>query len=402
MIVVVMGVSGSGKTTIGTLLAEALGCGFLDADVLHPEANVEAMKEGRALTDADREPWLTAIHARLREHFDRGQSLVVACSALKHSYRRFLSHGISLTWVYLKGNPEVIRRRLNRRQNHFMSSGLLESQFRTLEAPSDAIVMDVEMPPETIVRQILIKLRDKPDIRIADDLKVLSQRVADEVVTIVDETVRRRGRCSLVLSGGSTPMTLHRLLATTYRARIPWSLIDVFWGDERYVPHDDSHSNYLMARKTLLDHVPCPAANVHPMPTHFPDPDDAAWDYQATLERYWTGGERQFDLVLLGMGPDGHTASLFPGSSALNERIRLVMATTVPAESPRRLTLTFPALARSAQIHFLVSGADKAVALSHVLSAADRASYPAAGVRSGGRSVVWWVDRDAASALAFG
>jgi 6-phosphogluconolactonase len=400
MIVVVMGVSGSGKTMIGTLLAEALGCEFLDADVLHPAASVEAMNEGRALTDADRAPWLTAIHARLRDHFDRGQALVVACSALKQSYRRFLSRGISLTWVYLKGNPEVIRGRLTRRKNHFMSSRLLESQFRTLEEPSDATVVDVDMPPETIVRHILAALRDKPDIRVVDDLKVLSQRVADEVVTIIDETVRRRGRCSLVLSGGSTPITLHRLLATSHRDRIPWSVVDVFWADERYVPHDDSQSNYRMARETLLDQVPCPSANVHPMPTHFPDPDDAAWDYQATLERYWKGGTPQLDLVLLGMGPDGHTASLFPGSSALDERIRLVMAATVP-ESPRRLTLTFPALARSAQIHFLVSGAEKAVALGQVVSGADRASYPAAGVRSAGRSVVWWVDRDAASALAF-
>jgi len=401
MIVMVMGVSGSGKTTIGTLLAEALGCEFLDADVLHPEANVEAMQEGRALTDADREPWLTAIRGRLRHHFDRGQPLVVACSALKHSYRRFLGHGISLTWVYLKGTPEVIGSRLNRRKNHFMSSGLLESQFRALEEPPDAIVADVALAPETVVRHILVKLRDTPDLRVVDDLKVLSQRVADEVVTIIDETVRRRGRCSLVLSGGSTPITLHRLLATSYRGRIPWSLVDVFWADERYVPHDDSHSNYRMARATLLDHVPCPAGNVHPMPTHFPEPDDAARDYQATLERYWKGGTPQLDLVLLGMGPDGHTASLFPGSAALDERIRLVMAATVPAESPRRLTLTFPALARSTQIHFLVSGADKAVALSHVLSGADRVSYPAAGVRSAGRSVVWWVDRNAASALAF-
>jgi 6-phosphogluconolactonase len=401
MLVVVMGVSGSGKTTIGMRLAEALGCAFLDADVLHPDANVDAMKNGRALTDADREPWLTAIHARLRDHFDRGQPLVVACSALKHSYRRVLSHGISVTWVYLKGNPEVIRRRLDRRTNHFMPSALLDSQIRTLEEPVDAITVDIALPPDEMVGKIMLELRDRPDIRVLADLTALSHRVAETVAAIINDTVRHRGRCSLGLSGGSTPVTLHRLLATSYRARIPWSFLDVFWGDERYVPHDDPHSNYRMARETLLDHVPCPAANVYPMPTHFPDPDDAAWDYQATLERYWAGGKPQLDLVLLGMGPDGHTASLFPGSSALDERIRLVMAVTAPAQSPRRLTLTFPAFARSAHIHFLVSGADKAVALSQVLSGADRVLYPAAGVRAAERSVVWWLDRDAASALTF-
>jgi 6-phosphogluconolactonase len=234
----------------------------------------------------------------------------------------------------------------------------------------------------------------KPDIRIFPDLAALSARAAETAVGIINDTVQKKGRCSLVLSGGRTPIVFHRLLASTFRDRIPWSNLDIFWGDERYVPHDDPRSNYRMARETLLDHVPCPAANVHPMPTHFPDPDDAARDFQATLEQYWGSEEPRLDFVVLGMGPDGHTASLFPGNAALYERTRWVVAVTAPAEPPRRLTMTFPALARSVHAHFLVNGADKARVLDHVLSgSADPTVYPAAGVQPAQGSLVWWLDR---------
>ena len=399
MIVVVMGVSGSGKTTIGTALANELGCPFLDADVLHPETNVEAMKDGRPLSDANRVPWLIAIHDRLRDAFRRGDSLVVACSALKQSYRRVLDRGVAIEWVYLKADRDLVRERLKRRTNHFMKSELLPSQFHDLEEPLDAIEVDVSPPPDAIVQTILAALSGKPDVRVLDDLNALSLNAAEMAVRIINGAVGRRGRCSLVLSGGSTPIPLHRLMATAYRDRIPWAQVDVFWGDERYVPHDDVRSNYRMARDTLLDHVPCPAANIHPMPTHVPDPEEAAREYEATLERYWRDGPR-LDLVLLGIGSEGHTASLFPGSAAADEGQRWVVATTVPADPPRRLTLTFPAFARSAQAHFLVSGSDKSAAVSHVLSGnADPSVYPAAGVRPARGRVVWWLDRDAASAL---
>ena len=159
MIVVVMGVAGSGKTTVGAALAAELGCAFLDADVLHPEANVEAMQQGKPLTDDDRAPWLAAVHMRLLEAAHRGDRLVVACSALKRSYRRVLGRGIHVTWVYLKGDAELIRRRLERRTNHFMRSDLLASQFDALEEPRDAIVVDVSPPPDAIVREILARLR---------------------------------------------------------------------------------------------------------------------------------------------------------------------------------------------------------------------------------------------------
>ena len=235
----------------------------------------------------------------------------------------------------------------------------------------------------------------KPDVRILPDLHALSVRAAETAVGIINDAVGRMGRCSLVLSGGRTPVTFHRLLASTFLDQLPWGQIHVFWGDERYVPHDHPHSNYRMAKDTLLDHVPCPAANIHPMPTHFDDAGAAARDYEATLERYWAGQEPRLDLVLLGMGADGHTASLFPGAPALHEQERWVVAAKVPAEPPLRLTLTLPALARSAHAHFLVAGLDKAAALSHVLSdTADTNRYPAAGVRPSDGEVTWWLVRE--------
>ena len=397
MIVVVMGVAGSGKTTIGTMLADALHCAFLDADSLHPDSNIEAMEQGRPLTDADRAPWLAAIHARLLDVFRRGDSLVVACSALKKMYRQVLGHGMRITWVYLKGDAQLIRSRLDRRTNHFMSSDLLASQFRELEEPSEAIVADVSMPPDAIVSRILSELRQKPDVRVVDDLEALSRRAAESAVGIISDAIQRTGRCSLVLSGGATPVRFHQVLASTFRDAVVWPHVHVFWSDERYVPHESPQSNYRMAKYTLLDQVPCPASNVHPMPTHFANPDAAARDYEATLERYWAGEDPRLDLVLLGMGLEGHTASLFPGAPALQEQQRWVVAVTVPAEPPLRLTLTLPALARSAHAHFLVAGSDKTDALRHVLSgSADPTAYPAAGVGATQGPVVWWLDRDAA------
>ncbi len=158
MIVVVIGVAGSGKTTIGTKLAGALRCPFLDGDSLHSAANVEKMSQGIPLTDADRAPWLSAIHARMLEVFSHGQSLVVGCSALKRSYRTVLGEGLSIMWVYLKGSPQLIRSRLVHRTNHFMKADLLASQFDVLEEPSDAIVVDISQPPDAIVEQIVAGL----------------------------------------------------------------------------------------------------------------------------------------------------------------------------------------------------------------------------------------------------
>ena len=155
MIIVVMGVAGSGKTTVGTMLAEAMTCQFLEGDSLHSRENVEKMSQGIPLTDADRAPWLAAIHSRILEVFERGQDLVVACSALKQQYRALLAKDVPVTWVYLKGSPALIRARLEHRPSHFMKADMLASQFDAFEEPSDALVVDVSMPPSAIVEHIL-------------------------------------------------------------------------------------------------------------------------------------------------------------------------------------------------------------------------------------------------------
>jgi gluconokinase len=158
-IVVVMGVAGSGKTTVGTMVADAMHCRFLEGDSLHSAANVDKMSHGIPLTDTDRAPWLAAIHARMLDSFRRGECLVVGCSALKQSYRTVLAGGIPITWIYLKGSAALIRLRLQHRTGHYMKANMLASQFEALEEPSDALVVDVSRPPAAIVEQILAALR---------------------------------------------------------------------------------------------------------------------------------------------------------------------------------------------------------------------------------------------------
>ena len=159
MVIAVIGVSGSGKTTIGTLLADAMNCPFLEGDSLHSKENIDKMSHGIPLTDADRAPWLDAIHARILDHFERGQDLVVACSALKQRYRTVLAEGVPIVWVYLKGSVELIRGRLRHRSSHFMKADMLAGQYDTLEEPIDALVVDVSAPPVAIVAGILSQLR---------------------------------------------------------------------------------------------------------------------------------------------------------------------------------------------------------------------------------------------------
>lgn len=162
MIVVLMGVSGVGKTTLGRLLAAELGWPFIDADDVHPAANVAKMKAGLPLTDADREPWLEALAAELRERLRRGESAVLACSALKEVYRERLRVDASVRFVYLYATPELIRRRLEERSGHFFPERLLASQLETLEEPASALRVDVSETPDAVVRRIVEGLGLRP------------------------------------------------------------------------------------------------------------------------------------------------------------------------------------------------------------------------------------------------
>ena len=157
MIVILMGVSGTGKTTVGALLAKAIGCSFCDADQLHEAINIDKMARGEPLSDGDRWPWLGRVRARMVNALSRGESLVVACSALRQTYRRLLvSDDSAIRFVYLRGTTELISQRLRSREGHFMKEGMLESQLAALEepAPNEAFVVDIAAQPAEIVRLI--------------------------------------------------------------------------------------------------------------------------------------------------------------------------------------------------------------------------------------------------------
>ena len=158
MIVLLMGVSGAGKTTVGTMLASQLGWEFADADDYHPAANVEKMRNGVPLTDADREPWLESLRSLIAAWMAAGKSAVLACSALKQEYRHRLMVGASVRVVYLKADRELLRERLLLRRGHYMKEGMLESQIETLEEPADAIVLDARSSVEEIVREIRLRV----------------------------------------------------------------------------------------------------------------------------------------------------------------------------------------------------------------------------------------------------
>lgn len=211
----------------------------------------------------------------------------------------------------------------------------------------------------------------------------------------------QRGTCALALSGGNTPRSLYRLLGSAYRNQIPWEQVHLFWGDERYVPPDDPASNFRMVRETLLDVTPIPAAQVHAMPTSHADPNDAARDYEVVLGRHFNESWPRFDLILLGLAADGHIAALFPGSKALEERERRVVAVRVPATPPQRLSITLPVINRAAHVHFLVAGKTKAGAVHRALvGPCDVQACPAVGVKPLDGAVTWWVDEAAATFLS--
>ena len=231
----------------------------------------------------------------------------------------------------------------------------------------------------------------------------LFEAAAEEVVRAAKEAVAQRGRFTIVLSGGSTPKNLYNLLATNARTVLPWDRMFFFWGDERHVPPTDPESNYGTAEETMLSKIPVAAGNVFRIPTENPDAAAAAEAYEHTLRKFFQLGPGEiptFDLILLGMGPDGHTASLFPGTAGLQEKSRLVIANWVDKLKASRLTLTLPVLNAARCVAFLVSGTDKAAVLRTVLEEdAPAEQYPSKLVRPSNGKLIWLVDRAAASEL---
>jgi len=239
----------------------------------------------------------------------------------------------------------------------------------------------------------------KLDARVLPDLVSLSRAVLEETFPIIQEAVTKRGRFAIALSGGHTPGKMYSLWAQTeqYRNKTPWDRVHLFWSDERFVPADDPRSNYRMAREILISQVPIPAENVHPMPTNLSSPEECARAYETELLKFFGSEPPAFDVQLLGIGDEGHTASLFPGSPALGEKVRWVAAVRVAAEPPQRITLTPVVLNQGRNTFFLVAGEGKRAILSAIRDelASKPSQYPAARIHPA-REPVWFLDQAAA------
>ena len=236
-------------------------------------------------------------------------------------------------------------------------------------------------------------------IRVCTDLKALSIAAAELVVAEAQQAVQDKGRFVVALSGGSTPRRTYEILGRDpIRKLVPWQETHVFWGDERCVAAADPQNNARMARQALLNHVPVPPGQVHPMVCGR-SPRRSAETYETLLRSFFTGCAPRFDLILLGLGENGHTASLFPGSPVLEERQRWVSEVYVAEERLHRLTLTAPVINQAKCVVFLVSGAGKAPMLREVLEGSpDPHIIPASLIIPEGR-LIWLVDRDAARLL---
>lgn len=242
------------------------------------------------------------------------------------------------------------------------------------------------------------------DIRIQESPEATAREAAREWIARANRAIEERGRFYVLLSGGSTPKLLYRYLSgDSVRAQISpdcWARSYFFWGDERPVPPDHPESNYRMARETLLDYLPVPSSHIFRIPGERADPAEAAAAYEQDLRHVFhllPGEWPRFDLALLGMGLDGHTASLFPHSDALGETSRLVVAPWVEALRSRRITLTYPVFNNARCVLLLVTGAEKAETLRHVLRGKRQPeTYPVQLIRPTAGELLWFIDRPAA------
>lgn len=247
-------------------------------------------------------------------------------------------------------------------------------------------------------------MSERPDVhvRVLRDMESLSRGAADRFLALSRESISAGGRLTVALSGGSTPQGLYSLLGSDpYQASVDWRRMYVFWADERAVPRDHPDSNFKLAFDTFLSRVPIPEANLLRIRGE-DGPEKAAREYEEALRNFF-GQHRTpvFDLIILGIGEDGHTASLFPGSSALAETARLVLPVYPDRPKTSRVTLTLPVLNNASHILFLVSGRAKADIVAEVLGDGKaKARYPAGLVKPSHGSIEWFVDKDAAAKLS--
>lgn len=236
-------------------------------------------------------------------------------------------------------------------------------------------------------------------VEVFPNAAALNNEAAEQIARRAQEAVRRNGHCSIVLSGGSTPRALYSLLATEYGEQIPWAACHFFWGDERSVPPDHPESNYRMAMEAILSRVPVPAENINRVRAEDPDAQRAAEQYADEIRAFFgtvSGQFPSFDIVLLGLGPDGHTASLFPGTAALQEKEKLVVTNWVEKFGAFRITMSAPLLNHAACVLFLVQGAEKAEAVCSVLHGAYQPEkHPAQLIRPANGQLLWMVDEAA-------
>lgn len=248
----------------------------------------------------------------------------------------------------------------------------------------------------------------KPEIEIVSGTTALSRRAAETIVGLITETLRRKDNFSIALSGGSTPKNLFTLLAddSSLRVQVDWDKVHFFWGDERHVPPDHPDSNFRMAYEAMLSKVEVPAENIHRVRAEEQDASNAAEEYEDELRTFFNlkpGELPSFDCVLLGMGPDGHTASLFPGTEALHEQKRFVVSNWVEKFQTYRITLTAPTLNNGDNIIFLVSGEEKAEVLREVLEGEKNTElFPSQLIKPNYGKLLWLVAQSAATKLTVG
>jgi 6-phosphogluconolactonase len=243
--------------------------------------------------------------------------------------------------------------------------------------------------------------RELKNLIVVDNARALYSAAVEEFCRCAASAVSARGRFCVALSGGNTPRGVYALLAERQKSTLPWDQIYIFFGDERHVPSDHPDSNYRMANEVLLSKVPLPAQNIYRVPAELPA-EVAAAQYEHQLRAFFQTPDNawpRFDLTLLGIGEDGHTASLFPESSALKEQSRLVVANWIEKFQSYRITFTYPVLNHAAEVLFLVSGENKSQILKDILDPAGTTAYPAQAVQPQDGRVLWIADRDATSLL---